>query len=180
MVGNSAGAQIALELARRGVGGAVVALDPTGFASPAQRRLSGFSFRVSDKLLRALLPVMPWLTSNPVTRTLVFSLLLVRPWALPSALALRLVQDWAAATSFDDLLDSLVHGPQQQGAPAGSTPGPVVIGWGRNDRVTFPSQAEKAVRSFPHAQLHWFDRCGHLPYLDAPGGTIRLILDSTT
>lgn len=76
-------------------------------------------------------------------------------------------------------LDALIDGPPQQGAPAGSTPGRVVIGWGRQDRVTFPSQAENATRLFPDAQLHWFEHCGHFPHWDAPEATIRLILAST-
>lgn len=85
----------------------------------------------------------------------------------------------AAAPSFDAALNALINGPLQQGAPPGSTPGPVVIGWGRNDRVTLPGQAERARRLFPDAQLHWFDHCGHFPQWDAPKATIRLILAST-
>lgn len=84
-----------------------------------------------------------------------------------------------AAPSFDAALDALVDGPLQQGAPSGSTPGPVVIGWSRNDRVTLPSQVERVSRLFPDAQLHWFDHCGHFPQWDAPEATIRLILANT-
>jgi len=54
-----------------------------------------------------------------------------------------------------------------------------VIGWGRQDRVTLPRQAERATALFPDAQLHWFDHCGHFPHWDAPQETTRLILSST-
>jgi pimeloyl-ACP methyl ester carboxylesterase len=72
-----------------------------------------------------------------------------------------------------------VHGPKQQGAPAGSLRGRVVIGWGRNDRVTAPSQAKRATQLFPDASLYWFSECGHFPHWDRPRETERLILEST-
>lgn len=179
MVGSSMGARMVLELARRGVGGTAVALDPGGFWSPGQQQLFGFALRTSIKLLRTLQPVLPLLTGNPVTRSLLLAQFSARPWALSSELALRELRGYATAPSFDAALDALIDGPVQQGAPAGSTPGPVVIGWGRNDYVTLPSQAKTATRLFPDAQLHWFDRCGHFPHWDAPEATIQLILDST-
>lgn len=154
-------------------------LDPGGFWSPGQQRLFGISIRASIALVRALQPVLPVLTGNPVTRTLLLAQFSVRPWALSPEYILRELQGYATAPSFDAALDALLDGPLQQGAPAGSTPGPVVIGWGRKDRVTLPSQAERATRLFPDARLHWFDHCGHFPHWDAPEATVRLILDST-
>jgi pimeloyl-ACP methyl ester carboxylesterase len=178
-VGSSMGARIVLELARRGVGGTTVALAPGGFWSPSQQRLFGISIRTSIALVRALRPVLPVLTGNPVTRTLLLAQFSPRPWALSPEFILRELHGYATAPSFDAALDALTNGPLQQGAPAGSTPGPVVIGWGRKDRVAFPSQAERAIRLFPDARLHWFDHCGHFPHWDAPEATVRLILDST-
>jgi pimeloyl-ACP methyl ester carboxylesterase len=78
-----------------------------------------------------------------------------------------------------EALKALVDGPLQQGAPKGSTPGRVTIGWGRQDRVTLPRQAARAQRLFPDAELHWFDRCGHFPMWDQPGETTELILART-
>ena len=56
---------------------------------------------------------------------------------------------------------------------------PLVIGWGRIDRVCLPRQAARAQQLFPDARLHWFERCGHFPHWDAPEETARLILDTT-
>lgn len=178
-VGSSMGARMVLELARRGIGGTAVALDPGGFWNPGQQLLFGLSLRASIKLIRALQPVLPMLTANPVTRTLLLAQFSHHPWALSADFTLRELRGYATAPSFDAALNALINGPLQQGAPAGSTPGPVVIGWGRNDHVTLPSQAETATRLFPDAQLHWFDHCGHFPHWDAPEATIRLILRST-
>lgn len=114
-----------------------------------------------------------------MTRTALLAQLSVRPWSLPRELVLRELRGWATAPGFDPLLDALVHGPDQPGAPAGSTPGRVVIGWGRQDRVVTPSQAERATARFPGAELYWFDSCGHFPIWDQPEETVRLVLDRT-
>ena len=179
LVGSSVGARLVLELARRGVGGHAVALDPGGFWTSRQLTAFKLSISASIRLVRALQPALPVLTNNPVTRTALLAQLSVRPWALPQELVLRELRGWATAPGFDPLLDALVHGPDQQGAAAGSTPGRVVIGWGRQDRVVTPSQAARATARFPGAELHWFDSCGHFPIWDQPAQTVRLVLDRT-
>ena len=178
-VGSSMGARIVLELARRGVGGTAVALDPGGFWSDGELRVFGLSLRASIKLLHVVAPALPWLMGNPVTRTLLLAQFSARPWALSPDVPLRELHRYLESPSFDDALNALVDGPRQQGAPAGSVPGRVVIGWGRQDRVTLPRQAARATALFPDAQLHWFDHCGHFPHWDAPREATHLILSST-
>ena len=126
------------------------------------------SRRASIKLIRALVPALPLLTGNPVTRTLLLAQFSARPWALPPDVSLRELRRFLESPFFDVTLDALVDGPRQQGAPAGSLPGRVVIGWGQQDRVTCPGRAQRATALFPDAQLHWFDHCGHFPHWDAP------------
>lgn len=84
---------------------------------------------------------------------------------------------YAASPSFDDVFRELVHGPRQEGAA--STPGAVTIGWGRQDRVTLPTQARRAQELFPRARLEWFENCGHFPHWDQPEAAARLILQGT-
>ena len=55
-VGSSMGARIVLELARRGVGGDAVALDPGGFWTPGERRVFSASLRASMALVRGSRP----------------------------------------------------------------------------------------------------------------------------
>jgi pimeloyl-ACP methyl ester carboxylesterase len=179
IVGSSMGARIALELARRGHSGAVVALDPGGFWSDAAVRYFAATVVPSVALVRRIQPVLPALVGNPVGRTALLTQFSAKPWALDPDLVLQELRNFAASPSIHDALHALVHGPRQQGAPAGTLRAPVVIGWGRNDRVTLPGQAERAQQLFPDARLHWFRRCGHFPHWDAPEETIRLILDST-
>ena len=178
-VGSSMGARLVLELARRGVLGAVVSLDPGGFWRGWEVPFFGTTVGLSIRLVRLLQPVMPLVTGSALGRTLLFAQFSARPWALPPAATLQEMRDYAAARSFDPLLERLVHGPPQEGAPAGTLRAPLVIGWGRQDRVCLPTQAPRAQALFPDARLHWFERCGHFPHWDAPAETIRLILDST-
>ncbi len=91
-VGSSMGARMVLELARRGVGGTAVALDPGGFWSDGELRFFGLSLRASIKLLRALRSALPALMGNPVTRTLLLAQFSARPWALPPDVPLRELQ----------------------------------------------------------------------------------------
>lgn len=178
-VGSSMGARMVLELARRGVGGHTVALDPGGFWSDGEVRYFNLTLKPSIHLVLALQPAMPALMGSPVGRTALLTQFSARPWALPKEVALHEVRAYAAALSLWPAFHALVHGPRQQGAPSGTTPGRVVLGWGRKDRVTLPRQAARAQALFPDAELHWFERSGHFPMWDVPEETVALILRAT-
>jgi len=178
-VGQSMGGRIVLELARRGVGGDTVALDPGGFWTDRELLAFGATLRPSIALVRVLRDRLPLLLGSPVGRTVLLAQLSARPWALSRETVLPDVRGLADSPSTGAALDALTKGPKQQGAPAGTVPGRVTIGWGRRDLVTVPSQAARAVELFPDAALHWFEKCGHFPQWDAPREAVRLILDST-
>lgn len=179
-VGQSMGGRMVLELARRGIGGDTVALDPGGFWSDRELVVFGATLRPSVALVRALRRVLPTLLGSSVGRTLLLAQLSARPWALSGETVLPDVRGLADSPSTGAALDALIKGPKQQGASAGTVPGRVTIGWGRRDLVTVPSQAARATDLFPDAVLHWFERCGHFPQWDAPAEATRLILDSTS
>jgi pimeloyl-ACP methyl ester carboxylesterase len=181
VVGSSMGARLALELARRGgVVGAVVSLDPGGFWRGWERRFFGTTIGLSIRLVRALQPVLPLVTGNPITRSVLLAQFSAHPWRLPSRIVLQELRDYAAAPWFDPLLRSLTYGPAQEGAPHGTLRRPAVIVWGRQDRVCLPRQAARAAALFPDARLHWLDDCGHFPHWDQPAATVRIILDATS
>lgn len=178
-VGQSMGGRIVLELARRGVGGDTVALDPGGFWSDRELLVFAATLRPSIALVRVLRKRLPLLLGSAMGRTLLLVQFSARPWALARETVLPDVRGLAESPSTGAALDALTKGPKQQGAPARTVPGRVTIGWGRRDRVTVRSQAARATRLFPDAVLHWFERCGHFPQWDAPKEAIRLILDRT-
>ncbi len=179
LVGSSMGARLVMELARRGVGGDVVALDPGGFWTTGQKRVFGGSLKASIALVRLLQPVAPALSATAVTRTALLAQLSRKPWKLEKAFVLQELRSLAQGPAFDAVLDELLNGPPQEGAPAGSLPGRMTIGWGRNDLVTLPSQAARAQELFPDAQLHWFEKCGHFPQWDQPQETVEVVLAAT-
>jgi pimeloyl-ACP methyl ester carboxylesterase len=98
-VGSSMGARLVLELARRGgVLGAVVSLDPGGFWQGWQIPYFYHSINFSIKLVRLLQPVMPALTGNVISRSLLFAQFSARP---------RLVKDGQLLTYVSNLPQKL-------------------------------------------------------------------------
>ena len=177
VVGSSMGARLALELARRGgVVGSVVSLNPGGFWRGWERHAFYSSIWLSIRAVRLLQPLMPAISRSKVARTMLLAQFSRQPWAVNPEVVLEEMRSYARAPAFDELLYRLAYGEEQEGAAGGSIKAPLVIGWGRNDRVCFPNQAKRAVAMFPDAQLHWFERCGHFPHWDAPQETVRLIL----
>ncbi|GAA2503499.1 alpha/beta fold hydrolase [Terrabacter carboxydivorans] len=177
--GQSMGGRIVLELARRGVGGDTVALDPGGFWSDRDLFVFGATLRPSIAVVRALRGKLPALLGSSVGRTVLLAQLSARPWELSRETVLPDVSGLADSPATGSAMDALTKGPKQAGAPAGTVPGRVSIGWGRRDLVTMPRQAARATELFPDAVLHWFERCGHFPQWDAPHEASRLILDRT-
>ena len=179
LVGSSMGARMVLELSRRGVGRNSVALDPGGFWTDREATVFRTSIAASVALLRRLRPLLPALLGNPAGRTALLAQFSARPWALDTDVVRTELEGYVASPSFDAVLDDLARGPRQQGAPAGSVPGRLTIGWGRRDRVTLARQASRASAAFPDAELHWFDHSGHFPVWDEPAETVRLVLART-
>lgn len=178
IVGSSLGARIVLEMARRGKVGATIALDPGGFWRGWERTYFRSTLLASIRLVRGLRPALPTLSRSAVTRSMLLAQLSARPWKLDSAIVATELKSFAATKTFDALVRNLATAPEQQGPAAGASR-PVVIGWGRQDRLCLPRQAARAMEAFPSASLHWFENCGHFPMWDQPEETVRLILDET-
>ncbi|ALJ00976.1 alpha/beta fold hydrolase [Rufibacter tibetensis] len=180
-VGSSMGARLVLELVRRGgIVGAVVSLDPGGFWKGWEKPFFYFSVAASRRLVQWLQPVMPAIAGNPVGRTLLLPQFSARPWDLHAELVQEEMRTFATSASFDDLLYNLTYGEPQKGVPRGTLQAPLIIGWGKQDRVCFPQQASRALRLFPDACIHWFSSCGHFPQWDSPEEAVQLVLTVTS
>lgn len=177
MVGSSLGARLVLEMARRGRAGAVVALDPGGFWQGWERTFFNATITASLALVRALRPALPTITGNVVGRTALMAQLSARPRALDPAFVARELKSLADTRTVGSLVKDLAKGAMQEG-PA-NTSAPVVIGWGRKDRLCLPQQADRAMAAFPKARMHWFEHSGHFPMWDQPEETVKVILDAT-
>ena len=177
VVGSSMGARLVLEMARRGRAGAVVALDPGGFWQGWERTFFRTTIMASIAVVRAMQPVLPAITKNIAGRTALMFQLSAKSWALHPSLVVSELRSFAGTSTFDSLVKDLATGPMQEGPAA--TNAPVVIGWGRRDRLCLPKQASRAMNAFPKAKMHWFAQSGHFPMWDQPAETIRVILDAT-
>jgi pimeloyl-ACP methyl ester carboxylesterase len=178
LVGSSMGARIVLELARRGGVGNVVALDPGGFWRGWERTFFRVTIGLSGRLLRAIRPLLPFLSQYAATRTALLAQLSVQPWALDPHVVATELTAFSTTPTFAALVDDLAGGPEQAG-PAAQSTGRVVIGWGRQDRLCLPRQAARAKAAFPSADLHWFESSGHFPAWDMPTETVAVILAAT-
>jgi pimeloyl-ACP methyl ester carboxylesterase len=178
VIGSSMGARIVLELARRGLVGNVVALDPGGFWRGWERTFFKTTIGASGRLLRAIRPTLPALSRNAASRTALLAQLSARPWALDGEIVATELDGLSRTPTFDALVDNLATGPEQTG-PAAPGTGRVVIGWGRHDRLCLPRQAARAQAAFPGAELHWFKDSGHFPMWDMPEETVAVILNAT-
>jgi pimeloyl-ACP methyl ester carboxylesterase len=178
LVGGSLGARLVLEMARRGLGGPIVALDPGGFWRGRERLWFRATLTLSRLALRGLGPVRRPLARNAASRSVLLAQLSARPSRVPAEVAAREIDGLARTETVGPLIRDLARGPAQEG-PASAPSGPLVIGWGRKDRLCPPVQAARACDAFPSARLHWFERCGHFPVWDAPDAALALVLAAT-
>lgn len=177
MAGSSMGARLVLELARRGVAGNVVALDPGGFWQGWERTYFKVTIGASVKLLRVLKPALPGISKSTATRALLLMQLTARASHLVPHVVADELTSFANTPTFDGLVSDLANGPPQTG-PAASNTGKISIVWGRNDRLCLPRQATRAMAAFPSADLIRLDNCGHFPMWDQPEKTVDIILDT--
>lgn len=175
MVGSSMGARLVLELARRGLAGNVVALDPGGFWEGWERKFVVTTLTASRALVKGLKPALPTLAGNPVSRSALLAQLSARPWALDGAFVAEELRGLAETSTVPSLIKDLGYGPGQEGVA--QTKGRIAIGWGRHDRLCLPVQAKRAASRFPGARLHWFEHSGHFPLWDEPRETVKLIAE---
>jgi pimeloyl-ACP methyl ester carboxylesterase len=54
---------------------------------------------------------------------------------------------------------------------------PTLLVWGRQDIVTPPEAGRRFHELLPDSELHWLDRCGHVPMLEHPELFARLLDD---
>lgn len=127
VVGSSMGARIVLELARRGMVGNVIALDPGGFWRGWERTFFRNTISASGRLLRAIRPSLPALSRNAASRTALLAQLSAHPWALDGEIVATELDGLSRTPTFDALVQNLATGPEQTG-PAAAGTGRVVIG----------------------------------------------------
>ncbi len=170
VAGVDLGARVALELAARAVVGATVVFSPVGFASQRLRAMA----RVAWIAQRAP-GIAQAITASRVTASALFWSYSTQLRSVPRQVLVEQLEDYGRARRFWAVLHSL----RQPDGSGDEVTTPVVVGWGRQDRICRPSGVKILLKRFPGATVDWMDHCGHLPQWDQPEQMVALILRGT-
>jgi pimeloyl-ACP methyl ester carboxylesterase len=179
VAGNSMGAAIALELARRGAVRSSVAVAPAGFWTLQERRWCQDSLAVAKAQIKLLRPLLPAMLTTPAGRFAFGWQVLGRPWDVPAEALVATADAVLAAEAFDEALalfdDYTFHDAEQLDGVG------VMVVWGSRDRLLLGRrQSARARRVLPGARHEWLTGAGHLPMWDAPGAVASLLISGAT
>ena len=173
IVGSSMGAAIALELARRGIACCVTAYAPIGFWNAAERRWCVGVLSVLRIAARVLPRTLGAALHTRVGRAVLLFPLFGRPTHVDPQGA---IADLAALATGDGFSAARAAFRTQRTIAAADGV-PTTIAWGRRDLVLpARTQSRRARRVWGSAHHVLLDRCGHLPFSDAPELCVALIL----
>jgi pimeloyl-ACP methyl ester carboxylesterase len=178
LTGNSLGALVALELARRGRARRVVAISPAGMYSGAQLAAIVRRGNRLRYLARSTLRAAPVALRSSLVRRLSLREIVARADRLPAELALELVTAFASCDLAANLHDSSETGrtPLTVLCP-GEIDVPVLVLWGARDKITGRDQMQRYMTALPNARLVELPGLGHCAQLDDPNRVAAEILE---
>lgn len=176
VVGNSIGGSVALTLGARGLTRSVTALSPAGFWGTPGRIWFQAAMRFLDGLGTLIRPALPVLMATPATRTLLFGLVVGRPWRLDPQIALDDAYGVLDSPGLKSLMNSLRR--YRMTGLDGLAEMPVTIVWGTRDHLlTYSTQSRAARKLLPHSRFISIKGCGHIPFYDDPARVTAIILE---
>jgi len=180
LVGDSTGGWLALELARRERGRAVVAISPGGMWSPDEARKVERDLKRAYTLVRRTLPLAITLTRTAPGRYLVFAPILgTRGAKLSADEAAHVLRALATSPVGLGPIDAnrAPDGVLATADRMGEVQCPVLVLWGELDRLLPRAQADRWLEALPSAELEELLGTGHHPQFDQPDEVARLILE---
>jgi pimeloyl-ACP methyl ester carboxylesterase len=178
IAGNSLGAWMAIELARRGRAQTVCALSPAGAwtAGTAEQKHGVRKIRRAIRMARLsrALP-MTVLMRSAVVRRLVLRDVAEHGDRLTAAQALEATADLLGCVVADDILST-----GEEIAPLDPLPCPITLAWASDDAL-LPVKVNGAVARarLPQARFVVLPGVGHVPMIDDPETVARTILETT-
>jgi pimeloyl-ACP methyl ester carboxylesterase len=100
VLGNSLGARVALELARRGRARSVVAIAPSGLNVPPERIVQGSGMALARVVMRTAAPLVGPLSRSAVGRAALLAPLKARPWSTSPEEAIGAREGFADSRDF--------------------------------------------------------------------------------
>jgi pimeloyl-ACP methyl ester carboxylesterase len=177
VVGNSLGGWVALELARRGRAGCVVAIAPSGLETPVER---GYIIALNELMrarARLSAPFARRLSATSVARTVLFGGLRSRPWRVPTPEGERDLHEFGRSPGFQSALRAGIGTRLPTGLTGINVP--IRIAYGTFDFMLGALTAPRFAAAIPGAELVPLLGLGHVPMLDDPDLVARTILDFT-
>jgi pimeloyl-ACP methyl ester carboxylesterase len=172
VLGNSLGARIALELARRGRARSVVSIAPSGMNVWPERVFQGAGMAVARLAGRTISPLIGPLSRSAVGRTALMLPMKARPWATGEEEALGLREgfadsrDWWRTLLWALLLD-VPRG-------VGHIDCPVLLVQGTADWIAM-GQTVRYLPVVPRSRFRPLLAAGHAPQSDRPETIVRLV-----
>lgn len=172
VLGNSLGARVALELARRGRARSVVSIAPSGLNAPPERLFQGAGMAVARLAGRTAAPVIGPLSRSALGRTALLLPLKTRPWASSREEALGAREgfadsrDWWRTLLWALLLD-VPRG-------LGHIDCPVLLVQGSADWIAM-GQTVRYLPFVPRSRFRPLLAAGHAPQSDRPATIVRLV-----
>jgi pimeloyl-ACP methyl ester carboxylesterase len=172
VLGNSLGARVALELARRGRARSVVAISPSGMNVPPERAVQGAGMAVARLVGRTARPLFEPLSRSPLGRTALLAPIKTRPWAMAPEEALGARDGFADSSAYwRTLLWALLVD-----VPRGlrSIDCPVTLVQGTADWIA-SGQTVRFRPLVPGSRFRPLLAAGHAPVSDRPRRVLELV-----
>ncbi|PWW21450.1 pimeloyl-ACP methyl ester carboxylesterase [Geodermatophilus normandii] len=172
VLGNSLGARVALELARRGRARSVVAIAPSGLNVPPERVFQGTGMAVARVVMRTAAPLVEPLSRSRIGRSAMLAPLKAQPWSTSREEAI------GAREGFSDARDywrTLLHALLLD-VPRGMDriACPVTLVQGVADWIS-SGQTVRYLPLVPGSRFRPLVWAGHAPQSDRPRTVVRLV-----
>jgi pimeloyl-ACP methyl ester carboxylesterase len=164
MVGNSLGATVVLELARRDRATRLVAIAPFGMGTRAENRRTKRRKLLARRGVPIVRPLAPLFVRTAVGRTVLGfnGYQLARPWRHEPAQMIETMDAYLRAPGY---VSAVSHAVEYDGALE-DIRCPTTIVWGEKDRVLPTEQARRFAERIPGADTRLLLGCGHVPMSD--------------
>ena len=167
VVGHSAGGWTALELAKLGRAGAVLALAPAGLWRRHSPRITDVNLTSSWLLGQLLGRRVERSLGRPVGRRLGLRGISARPGDVPADVAVEAARTAVASRYFPQHFRR-TRGLRFEGGASIPPEVPVRVIWGDADRVAPAGRSRFKDRLPPHARVETWPECGHMIMWDRP------------
>jgi pimeloyl-ACP methyl ester carboxylesterase len=172
VLGDSLGARLGLELARRGRASSVVAIAPSGLNVPPERLVQGTGMAVARMVGRTVAPLIEPLSRSALGRTALLATLKARPWSASPEETIGVREGFADSRDYwRTLLWALL-----MDVPRGldRIDCPVTLAQGTADWIA-SGQTVRYLPLVPGSRFRPLLAAGHAPQSDRPATIVELV-----